>query len=67
VWLAGTLVMLLLNPLPWQRYYLPLIPIYTLLSSVGLRALTGLIVERPEQHPTKEPLVSEGVQPQTGR
>lgn len=67
LWLAASMALLLVNPLPWQRYYLPLIPVYTLLASLGLRALVGRIVERPEQHPTKEPLVSGGVQPQTGR
>ncbi len=34
-WLVVTLVYLLLNPLPWQRYYLPLIPIAVLLAGIG--------------------------------
>ncbi len=67
IWLAVTLVMLLLNPLPWQRYYLPLIPIFTLFSALGLQAVLRLIVHRFEQHPTKEPLVSESVPAHTGK
>jgi len=66
-WLALTLVMLLLNPLPWQRYYLPLIPIFTLFASLGAQTLLPGFVHRLKQHPTKEPLVSDGVQPQTGK
>lgn len=40
LWLGVTVAALLLNPLPWQRYYLPYIPIVVLLSSIGLA--TGL-------------------------
>ncbi len=36
VWLAVTLASLLANPLPWQRYALPLMPVMTLLAGVGL-------------------------------
>ncbi len=39
-WLALTLVVLLLNPLTWQRYYLPLLPITCLLAALGM---TGLL------------------------
>ncbi|MCY4021863.1 MAG: phospholipid carrier-dependent glycosyltransferase [Anaerolineaceae bacterium] len=39
-WLALTLVVLLLNPLAWQRYYLPLLPLTCLLAAVGM---TGLL------------------------
>jgi hypothetical protein len=35
VWLLVTLATLLINPLPWQRYYLPLLPITTLLAAWG--------------------------------
>jgi 4-amino-4-deoxy-L-arabinose transferase-like glycosyltransferase len=42
VWLALTLVMLLVNPLPWQRYSLPLIPISTLLAGLGALAIVRL-------------------------
>ena len=49
VWLAATLAMLLVNPLPWQRYYLPLIPIVTLLASLPINTLLTQFVNRPEQ------------------
>ena len=49
VWSAFTLAILLVNPLPWQRYFLPLIPIVTLLASEGALRLLRLIVHRPEQ------------------
>lgn len=35
LWLALAVVAMLANPLPWQRYYLPLIPPVTLLAAVG--------------------------------
>jgi 4-amino-4-deoxy-L-arabinose transferase-like glycosyltransferase len=38
-WLLVTVVNLLINPLPWQRYYLPLIPIAALLAALGARRL----------------------------
>ena len=34
-WLLVTLATLLVNPLPWQRYYLPLLPIVVLLAAWG--------------------------------
>ena len=49
VWLVVTCASLLANPLPWQRYYLPLIPIVTLLAGIGLMALArafGLIYRK---------------------
>lgn len=39
LWLALVLAVMFANPLPWQRYYLPLIPPVTLLAVVGLAAL----------------------------
>jgi 4-amino-4-deoxy-L-arabinose transferase-like glycosyltransferase len=39
VWLLVTIANLLINPLPWQRYYLALIPLDTLLAGIGLFAL----------------------------
>jgi len=42
IWLLGTMIAMLTNPLPWQRYYLPLIPISAVLVGVGL-----LISARP--------------------
>ena len=50
VWLLVTVASLLLNPLPWQRYYLPLIPVATVLVGVGVSALVRLatrLVARP--------------------
>ncbi len=35
VWLIVTLATLLINPLPWQRYALPLIPLTILLAAIG--------------------------------
>jgi hypothetical protein len=35
VWFGVTALSLLANPLPWQRYYLPLIPPGILLASLG--------------------------------
>lgn len=42
IWLAATVAFLLVNPLPWQRYYLTLIPVAALLVGVGV----GWLVER---------------------
>ncbi|MEZ4670397.1 MAG: phospholipid carrier-dependent glycosyltransferase [Anaerolineae bacterium] len=39
IWLLVTVLNLLINPLPWQRYYLVLIPIMTLLAAVGTSTL----------------------------
>lgn len=36
IWLLITVINLLINPLPWQRYYLPLIPFMTLLAAIGV-------------------------------
>jgi hypothetical protein len=49
VWFVLTVASLLANPLPWQRYYLPLIPIATLLTGIGLMALTRAFVVRYKQ------------------
>jgi 4-amino-4-deoxy-L-arabinose transferase-like glycosyltransferase len=35
-WIAFTIISLLANPLPWQRYYLPWIPPITLLAATGI-------------------------------
>ncbi len=40
VWLTVTLASLLVNPLPWQRYYLSLYPLAALLTGIGATALT---------------------------
>ena len=49
VWLCVTCASLLANPLPWQRYYLPLIPIAALLAGIGLMALARAFVVRYRQ------------------
>jgi len=49
-WLGLTIASLLANPLPWQRYYLGLIPLATLLAGIGLFGLLRRFVWKPE-HP----------------
>ncbi len=49
VWILLTLIFLLINPLPWQRYYLPLLPLSTLLAGLGICQLATRIVHRPVQ------------------
>jgi hypothetical protein len=39
-WLVVTIASLLVNPLPWQRYFLPLIPAVALCCGLGLTALS---------------------------
>ena len=48
-WLGLTAASLLANPLPWQRYYLGLIPLTTLLVGITLEALARRFVWKPEQ------------------
>lgn len=43
VWLLVTAANLMLNPLPWQRYYVVLIPVATVLASTGLLVFWRLI------------------------
>jgi hypothetical protein len=43
VWLLVMVANLLINPIPWQRYYLPLIPITTLLAGIGALAAYRLV------------------------
>lgn len=50
IWLLVTLVNLLINPLPWQRYYLPLIPVDTLLAAIGVMGLVK-VVRQPRVSP----------------
>ncbi len=50
IWLAISAAALLINPLPWQRYYLALIPVWTLLAGIGLFGLIERFVWKPEQH-----------------
>ena len=42
-WLCINIGVLLWLPLPFQRYFLSLIPIYTLLVAIGLWSLVGLV------------------------
>ncbi len=46
VWLLITVLNLLINPLPWQRYYLPEIPIMTILVAIGVMSIVKLIQQR---------------------
>ncbi len=39
MWLGLTVISLLVNPLPWQRYYLPLIPVAALLAGLGIQGI----------------------------
>ena len=48
-WLGLTVASLLANPLPWQRYYLGLIPLATLLAGIGLCGLMQRFVWKPVQ------------------
>ena len=42
-WLFINIGVLLWLPLPWQRYFLSLIPIFTIFAAVGLWSLVGLV------------------------
>ncbi len=48
-WLLVVVASSLANPLPWQRYYLPLYPLASLLVGIGVHGLIGLFVRKPEQ------------------
>ncbi len=50
IWLLITLLNLLINPLPWQRYYLPLIPIDTLLAAIGVMSIIKILRQRKPQN-----------------
>lgn len=41
LWLGVTALMLLVNPLPWQRYYLPLIPVIAALAGLAAAQLVS--------------------------
>jgi len=62
VWFLITVASLLVNPLPWQRYYLPLLPVATILAGVGLLK----VVQFVQKHLQPEsPLVSSANVPHT--
>jgi len=46
VWLALTMASLLVNPLPWQRYYLSLYPLAALLSAIGISSIFSALYQR---------------------
>lgn len=46
IWLLAVAALLLANPLPWQRYALPLIPAAAVFAGVGIRALAGRLRTR---------------------
>lgn len=58
MWLLVTAGGLLANPLPWQRYYLPLIPILVLSLAHGIIVLFALLRERTQTKPAQTPLVT---------
>jgi hypothetical protein len=43
IWWIAVALPLLLSPLPWQRYFLPLLPAALLLAVAGAKALTALV------------------------
>ena len=45
-WVGVTTLALLLNPLPWDRYYIPLVPPLAFLAAVGTAALVRWICEQ---------------------
>lgn len=53
VWLLVVVLSLLTNPLPWQRYYLPLVPIAVLLIGVSLTDILARATRaaRTSEHP----------------
>jgi len=56
VWLGVTVLSLMVNPLPWQRYYLPLYPVATLLAGVGVQTVLRVIVQKRKQNVTIDTL-----------
>lgn len=46
VWLAVIVVSLLVNPLPWQRYYLALYPLAAVLTAMGVVSIIGWLSQR---------------------
>jgi 4-amino-4-deoxy-L-arabinose transferase-like glycosyltransferase len=56
LWFAITAGALLVTPLPWQRYYLPLIPVASVLAGVaGLSLLQGLSARSHSREPSRGP------------
>jgi hypothetical protein len=61
-WLLLTLASLFANPLPWQRYYLPWLPVATILAGIGCVSLIRFVQKRLQP---QSPLVSSANVPQT--
>lgn len=57
-WLVITAASLLVNPLPWQRYYLPLIPVVIILTGIGCLTVIGWIVGKPQHMQPQSTLAS---------
>lgn len=55
VWLAVMIAAALANPLPWQRYYLPLIPPASLLAGIGMVSLARLVSHYLQKRPGSMP------------
>lgn len=47
--LAVLIALILVNPLPWQRYYLPLAPFAAIFSGAGISYLLGLVLQVQRQ------------------
>jgi 4-amino-4-deoxy-L-arabinose transferase-like glycosyltransferase len=45
-WWAVSAILLLANPLSWQRYYLPLVPPTAMLTTLGILWISGLVREK---------------------
>jgi 4-amino-4-deoxy-L-arabinose transferase-like glycosyltransferase len=58
VWFALTALSLLANPLPWQRYYLPLIPLACILAGVGMVAALAWRARWTQPESTSAPAAS---------
>jgi len=56
VWFAAATASVLVNPLPWQRYYLPLYPVASLLAGIGGAAVFRLFVQKRRQKLVPESL-----------
>jgi len=60
LWYAVTAAALLVNPLPWERYYLPLVPVVALLTACGVAFPFRWICEQTR---TETPLQRQGSSP----
>lgn len=65
LWYGVTAGALLFNPLPWQRYYLPLIAVAVLLAGVGARAVLLWICQQFPTQNRQSAVAAESVVRQT--